>query len=101
MAHKQSCSHFFQGCISSPFANAVNRNLYLPRAAFDTSKSIGHGKAEIVMAMRGEDHLLHARKLFQHSEGGGVFRRGDVSDRIWNVDGARARLDRHGDHGAK
>ncbi len=101
-AHAQRHHHFFQGRIAGPLADAVDRHLDLPRPALHARERIGDRQAQVVVAVGGEDHCVRARHIGdQVAEHVGVFLRVGVADRVGDVDGGGAGLDRHLDAAAQ
>ena len=54
----QGHDDFFQRAISGAFADAVKGALDLARARLDRGQRVGDGKAQIIVAMSREDHML-------------------------------------------
>jgi hypothetical protein len=84
----------FQRGVARAFAQPVDRAFDLARACVHGSQGVGGGHAQIVVAMRGEDHLVGSRHAVQqHGDQIGGFARGGVAHGIGNVDRGRPRLD--------
>ena len=85
----------FQRGVSGALAEPVDGAFDLPRAGNDAGQRIGDGETEIVVAMGREHGLLgvgHAGED-QADEARELIRRG-IADRVGNIDGGGARLDR-------
>ena len=92
----------FHGRVAGPLAETVDRTLDLARADGDGGQGIGHRESEVVMAMHRYDRLVDVRHpVEQHRDEVGEFVRKGVTDRVGNVDGAGARLDRRLHRAAK
>src|SRR5690606_12020996 len=59
-AHAQGLDQLFKRGIAGALADAVYRALHLARTGRDRSQAVGHGHAEIVMAMRTENDRVGA-----------------------------------------
>lgn len=55
-AHLQCHGDFFQRAVAGALADTVDGALDLPCAAFDRRQRVGHRQAQIVVAVRAEDH---------------------------------------------
>ena len=90
---------FFERAVAGPFADAVDRALDLPRAVFDAGQAVGHGQAQIVVAMHADHGLVDVRHAFlQRANHAAIVRRRGVADGVGNVDRRRAGVDGRFDH---
>ena len=90
---------FFQRGISGALADAADRAFDLARAGAYRGQAVGHGQAEVVVAVRRDDDVVDARYITPQPADAGVhFFRGGVADGIGHVDGAGAGLDDRGQH---
>src|SRR5262249_22753951 len=89
----------FQRRVAGPLADAVDGALDLPRPLGDGRQAVGHGHAQVVVAVDAEDHLVDAADvLLQVGDGRGVLAGDGVADRVGDVDGGGAGLDGLLDH---
>ena len=89
----------FEGSISCPFTDSIDRALHLSGAVLDGGKRIRNGQAEIIMAVNAQRHLLDS--LHPLPEGSNEVSKlgGDgVAHRVRNVDGRCPCLDGPFDH---
>lgn len=101
VAHTQVHDHFFKGGVAGALANAAQRNLCLAHAHAEGGKRVGHGKAEVVVAVHAEDGLVAVgRVLDDVVKQRGVFLRLGHSHGIGQIDGAGPGLDGGLDHAA-
>ena len=78
---------FFHRRIAGPFADTVDGAFYLARTGADSCQRIGHGQAQIVMAVNRDDCLVDIRHaVHQHVDEGREFRGNGIADCIGNVD---------------
>jgi hypothetical protein len=90
-AHFHGHHDFLQRGIARPLAETVDRALDLAGAVGDAGQRICDREAEVVMAVRGPDHLVRVRNGFdQPSDQCAVFFRVRVADRVRHVDRGRA-----------
>ena len=94
----QRHDHFFEAGIARALADAVDGHFDLPRAAEHTRQRVRGRHAEVVVAVNRPDHpaaLARARRLGdQVADRLLPFFRRHVADRIGDVEGRRAALDR-------
>ena len=102
-ARAQRHHHFFQRRIAGPLAQAIDRALDLPRAAdHDAGQRIGHGQAQVVMAMDRPDGLIGIRYAFAQALDGRAEDLGHgVAHRIGEIDGGGALGDHALQHAAE
>src|SRR4030042_305608 len=55
---------FFQGGVTSPLADAVDRTLHLPGAPLDSCQAVGNRQSEVVMAVNANDSAVYIRYVF-------------------------------------
>ena len=92
----------FQRGIACAFAKPVDRAFDLTCTRFDCSKAVGGRHAQIVVTVRGENHLVGPGHGFDEAaDQVGGFTRCRVSNRIGNVDRRGSGLDRDFDHAAE
>ncbi len=60
VARAQGHHDFFERAVAGPLADAVDRAFDLPGAVFDARQAVGHGQAQIVVAM----HADHRPSIF-------------------------------------
>jgi hypothetical protein len=60
-ARAQGHDDFFQGGVAGAFADAVDGAFDLAGAVLDRGQRIGHGQAQVVVAMRGQNDVLLRR----------------------------------------
>ncbi len=65
-AHAQRHHDLLHRRIAGALANAIDGAFDLPRAALDPRERVGDRKAQIVMAMDGEDRLVRIRHSRPH-----------------------------------
>ena len=53
--------HFFERAVAGPLAEAVDRALDLPGAVLDGRQAVGHGEAEVVVAVDADDRAVDVR----------------------------------------
>lgn len=98
-AHLQCHGDFFQRAVAGALADAVDGALDLPCAAFDRRQRVGHCQAQIVVAVRAEDHgvgTFHAGdQAREHAAD--FFRRGKAH-RVRQIDRGGTGSDRHARH---
>ena len=83
--------HLFQCAVASPLADAVDGAFDLASTCVDRRQRIGHGQAQIVVAVYGEHCLVDVRHAVeQHRDELGEFARYGVADRVGNIDRRRA-----------
>ena len=93
-ARFQCHDHFFQRGIAGAFADAVDRAFHLSRPGLHGGQRVGHGQAEVVVAMHADDGVVDvADVVLQISDQRGVFLGHGEADRVGNVDRGRARSD--------
>jgi hypothetical protein len=99
LAHLQHHRDFFQRAVAGALADAVDGAFDLARAAFDGGQRVGHGQAQVVVAVRAEDHIGRVRyvgdagdDLLEHRAD--FLRRGEA-DGVGQVDGGGAGGDGH------
>jgi hypothetical protein len=63
VARAQRHHQLFHRGIAGALADAVDRALDLAGAAFDRRQRVGHGEAQVVVAVRAEDHRMLADHL--------------------------------------
>ena len=96
MANLHRHHDFFQRRVTRAFSKAVNRTFNLPRPCFDSRQGVCRRHAQIVVAVRGDDNLVHARHtLQQHPDNIGTFTRCSITHGIGDINRRRARLDRN------
>ena len=88
--------------VARPFTEPVDRALHLACAGLDTREAVGHGQAEVVVAVHADHGAVDAAHPFPqtlddmvHLEGRGI------ADRVGDVDGGGARVDDRLDHAAE
>ena len=82
-----------QRAVARPLADAVDRDLHLPRAVLDPGQRVRDRQAQIVVAVRRDDDVVGrslAHDAHQFTELGG----GGVAHGVGNVDRRRPALDR-------
>ena len=95
----QGHDDFFERAVARPFAEAVDRAFDLPGPGLDGRQAVGHGQAEIVVAVDADHGLVDVRHAIAESadDVAHVGRRG-VADRVGNVDRGGAGVDGRLDH---
>ncbi len=94
----QGHDDFFQRAVAGPLADAVDRALDLSGAVLDGGQAVGHGQAQVVVAVDADHRLVDVRHAVREGadHAAHVGRRG-VADRVGNVDrggpGGDGRLD--------
>ena len=93
-AGAQGHDDLFQRAVAGPFADAVDRALDLPGAGLDGGQAVGHGQAQVVVAVDADHRLVDvghalAERCDHAAHVGG---RG-VADRVGDVDGGGAGVD--------
>src|SRR5690606_14252907 len=84
----------FQRGVTSPLAEAVDGAFNLARASHHRRQRVGHGQAQVVVAVHGEHRLVGVGDAFEQlADGVGVLVRNGVTDGVRNVDGACAGVD--------
>ncbi len=98
----QGHDDLFERAIARPLADAVDRAFDLSGAVLDAGQAIGHGQAEVVVAMHADHGLVDVRHAIHEiaDHVAHVGRRG-VADRVGNVDGRGPGVDRRFDHPAE
>ena len=98
----QGHDHFLQGAVAGPFADAVDRALDLPGARFDARQAVGHGQAQVVVAVHADDGLVDIRHAVAQAADHAphVGGRG-IADRVGNVHRVGPRVDCRLDHPAQ
>jgi len=95
----QDHHHLFERGISRPLANAVDGHLSLPRPVHDAGNGVGGGHPQIVVAVRGNHHLVNPfHILHQIFDFRTEFLRKAIARGIGNVDHRGTRLDHRFDH---
>ncbi len=69
LPHVQRYRDFFQRSVSRALADAVDRALDLPRASCDRGQRIRHGQAQIVVAVRAQNHVRICRQMIARTRG--------------------------------
>ena len=93
-AHLQRHDHFFQGGVAGPLAHAVDGDLHLPGPALHAGQAVGHGQAQVVVAVCGEDHAVGAGDVLdQVAEHRLVLGGIGVAHGVGDVDGGGAGAD--------
>ena len=94
LAHLQDHRDLFQRAVAGALADAIDGAFDLARTAFDGGQRVGHGQAQVVVAMRTEDHVggignvgNAGDDLLEHRAD--LFRRGEA-DGVGQVDGGGA-----------
>ena len=78
--------YFFQRAIAGPFADAVDRAFNLPGAVLDAGQAVGHGQAQIVVAMHANHGPIDVRHtVLQRANNVRVMRWRGIADRVGNV----------------
>ncbi len=86
---------FFERAVAGPLADAVDGALDLAGAVFDAGEAVGHGQAEIVVAVDADHRAVDVRHaLDEGSDDVAEVRRRGVADGVGNVDRRRAGVDR-------
>ena len=86
--------HFFDRGIARAFANAIDGGFNLPHPGTNGRKRIRNRQTQIIMIMRGQDHLIRTRDPFtHHGENARHILRQRITDRIGDIDGGGTRLD--------
>ncbi len=82
--------NLFQTAVARTFPQTVDSALHLPSAAdFHASERVGHGHAQVVMAVHRPDSLIGIRNAFAQSFNEIAIQFGDcIAHRVWNVDGS-------------
>ena len=93
--HAHRHHELFERGVAGPFADTVDGAFDLPRAAVHAGQRIRHRHAEVVVAVHGEARLVGVRHgLAQCGDELEVFLRHRVADRVRDIDGGGAGLDR-------
>ena len=93
-ARVQGHDDFFQRRVAGALADAVDRDLRLPRAGVDGREGVGGGQAEVVVAVHAQDRLVDVgRVLADVAHEGGELLRDRVADRVGQVHGGRTGVD--------
>ena len=94
------CHHqFFKGCVASPFANAIDGAFELASAAFHGLEKVGNSQAQVIVTMHRQHRFIDVgHVLIDAGNQSTKFRRGGVSDRIGDIDGAGTCCNRGLDH---
>ena len=86
---------FFEGRVSSTFAESVDRAFDLAGSGFHGGQAVCHGQAQIVMAVRTDHGLVNIRHVvFEMTDNVEEMRWHRIPDRIRDVDCCRSRVDR-------
>mmetsp|Transcript_39877 Transcript_39877/g.66886 ORF Transcript_39877/g.66886 Transcript_39877/m.66886 type:complete len:231 (-) Transcript_39877:840-1532(-) len=86
--------HLLEGRVARALADAVDGALNLPRARHRARQTVARGQPEVVLAVRGQDHVLHAHSVCLNARDQGPKLVGDRdAHRIGNVKRCRASLD--------
>ena len=102
VARAQRHDDLLERGIAGPLAEAVDGAFDLARTGADGGQRIGDGKAEIVVAVNGDDRLVDVRHaVHQHGDQRGEFLGHRIADGVRNIDRAGAALDRRLDAAAK
>ena len=84
----------FQRGVAGALADAVDGAFDLPRAGADAGQRVGHGQAQVVVAVHGEDRLVGVRHRSRSgAEHRAVFLGRGVADGVGQIDGRGAGLD--------
>ena len=59
-ARAQGHDDFFEGAVAGPLADAVDGAFDLPGALLHGGQAVGHGQAQVVVAVDAEDDLVDA-----------------------------------------
>ena len=79
----QRHGHFFDGGVSGPLADPVDRSFHLVHPGLDGGESVGHGHAEIVVTVSAEPDLFYAgNPPAQLNEDVGVLLRRKIAHRV-------------------
>ena len=90
-ARAEGHHYFFERAVAGPFADAVHRAFDLPCPGFDRREAVGHGKAEIVVAMDADGRLVDIRHaVLEVANDVAHVRRRSVADGIGDVDRRRS-----------
>ncbi len=101
-AHLERHHDFLERRIARTLADAVDRAFHLARAAADGGEAVGHGHAEVVVAVNAEGHLVGAANVLrQEREDVVEFLGHRVADGVGHVDRGRAGFDHGFDHFAQ
>ena len=93
---------FFQRAVAGPLADAVDRAFDLAGARFHRGQAVGHGQAQVVVAMDADHGLVDVRHaLAERADDVADVRRRGVADRVGNVDRGGAGVDGRLDHSAE
>ena len=94
MPRAQRHDDFFQRAVAGALADAIDRAFDLARAVFDAGQAVGHGQAEIVVAVNADHGLIDVgHAFFERANDIAVLRRRGVANRVGNVDGGGAGRD--------
>ena len=79
---------FFQGGVAGPLPDAVDAAFHLTGAGFDGGQTVGHGQAQVVVAVDAERHLFDSRHpVLDVGEQLGEVGRDGVAHGVGDVDG--------------
>ena len=91
--HVEDHGDFFQRRVAGAFADAVDGALHLARAAANAGQRIGHGHTQVVVRVRAEHNVVHARHARLHvAEQLLVFGFETIADGVRQVQHRRARF---------
>ena len=94
--------HFLERAVARPLAEAVDRALDLAGPRLDGRQAVGHGEAEVVVAVGADHRLVDVRHAVHQALDHTVHVRGrGVTDGVGNVHRCRARGNHRLDHAAE
>ena len=99
VAHAHRHDDFFERRIAGTLTDTVDGAFNLPRAAHDTREAVGHGHAEVVMAVHGQHYRVDAAHvLLEVAEDFAVFLGDRIAHRVRDIDSGGAGSDNRFDH---
>jgi len=94
MAGLEDHDDFFQGGVPGSFPDPVDGAFHLIGPILDRGQAVGDGKAQIVVTVYAQDHVIQGgHPFFEPVNEVAEFVRNGVSDRIGDVDNGCSRLD--------
>ena len=98
----QNHRNFLEGCVSCPFADAVDCDLALPCTVHYAGHRVGRGHSQIIVAMSGDYGLVDVRDIVAEIfDLRTIFRRKAIPGGIRNVDNGGPGIDNGLDHSRK
>ena len=95
LPHLQRHGDFFHRGIPGALADAVHRGFHLSRPGHYRAQRVGHGQAQIIVAMGGEDRLIGIGHAGDHiAEHGAIGGGRRIAHRVGQVDRRRPGVDR-------